>query len=157
MGCCNYYCWGCCYWNIHNDFVRISLSLYIYIYICVSCSYSYTGSSSSRMLLALPHWRPHPEHLVSEHSRFLNSLPIVIIQQTTFLVLIFLKDGDKKDGYKVALRRVKSLLESSHLVISHRVIVTTWSGPSSRNPTQSCSIRLNDIRIGHLTLFNRSP
>ena len=130
----------------------ISLSLHL----CVSCSYSYTCSSSSRMLLALPHSRPRPQHLMSEHPRFFNPQLFVISQQTTFLVLFFLKNGEKKDAYGVAPHWVKSLTEVSQSVVPRTVIVTTRSELSVQHLTQSCSIRLNGIQIGHATLFIRS-
>ena len=94
------------------------------------------------MLLVLPQWRPCPQHLVSEHPRFFNPLTVVISSQTTLLVLLSLKNGEKKDIHRVALHRVKSQPEASQSAILRPEIITTWSELSSGNPTQSCLIQL---------------
>ena len=70
------------------------------------------------MFLALPHWRPRPQHLVLEHPRFFNSLPIVISQHTTFFIRFSWKNRQEKRRIRSCISSyVKSLIEVSRSAV----------------------------------------
>ena len=69
---------------------------------------------------------------------------------------VFLRNREEKDAYEAAPQRVKSVIEVSQSAVLRLVIVATRGELSLRHPTQSCFIHIDDIRIGHSTLFSRS-
>ena len=74
----------------------LSLSLYAYLVLFLT-----RRSSPHRVLLLLPHWRPCPQHLVSEHWRFFNPLSAVITTQHSVFHFLWRveKKEDKQEAY----------------------------------------------------------
>ena len=71
-----------------------------------------------RMLLALPHWRPCSQHLVSERWRFFNPLPAVIIHSSTFCFSFFLKSiEERRRKRNLPLTELKSQIRVSRPVV----------------------------------------
>ena len=88
------------------------LCLSVCVCVCILLI-SIAGSSSSQMLFVLSHWRPCLQHLVSEHWRFFNPLPVVVVHHTTFCFFVFLEEK----------RREKT----NKKFASHCVKITNWS------------------------------